>query len=114
MVKRKLTLSVEKDLLDEVKRVAAARGVSLSSLVEEYFESLVFERWAEVLSKELGLGDLEPTTEPEIASGRPKGFDAAATVREFRENHVEKPHGGLRCFQLTKKPSESSQSILMN
>jgi len=88
MVKRKLTLSVEKDLLDEVKGVAAARGVSLSSLVEEYFEFLVFERWAEVLSKELGLGDLEPTTELEITSSRPRGFDAAAVVRELREGRV--------------------------
>jgi hypothetical protein len=89
MVKKKLTLSLEGDLLDEVKGIAAIRGRSLSGIVEEYLEYLVFERWAEALGKELDLGDLEPTTESEISGSRPKGLDAAAAVRELRERRVK-------------------------
>ena len=89
MVKRKLTLSVDGDLLDEVKGIAAIRGRSLSSIVEEYLEYLVFEKWAEALGRELGLGDLELTTESEISGSRPKGLDAASAVRELRERRVK-------------------------
>jgi hypothetical protein len=71
-------------LPNEVKKIAAIRGRSLSSIIEEYLECLVFERWVEALSKELGLGDLEPTTESEIPRSRPTGLDAAAAVRELR------------------------------
>ena len=81
----KLTLSVRGDLLDEVKRLAAIDGRSLSSIVEEYFECMVLERWAELLSEELGLGSLEPATESEISAERPKGLDATKIVRELRE-----------------------------
>jgi len=56
VVKKKLTLSVREDLVDEVKKLATINGKSLSSIVEEYFEGMVFERWAEPLGKELGLG----------------------------------------------------------
>jgi len=83
--KRKLTLSVREDLVDEVKRLAAVDGESLSNIVEEYFESLVFERWAELLGEEMDLEGLEPTTESEIPMSRPKGLDAAKIVRELRE-----------------------------
>jgi hypothetical protein len=54
--KKKLTLSVREDLVNEVKRLAAVDGRSLSNIVEEYFESLVFERWAELLGEEMDLG----------------------------------------------------------
>ena len=85
MGKRKLTLSVREDLVNEVKRLAAVDGKSLSNIVEEYFESLVFERWAELLGEEMDLEGLEPTTESEIPMSRPKGLDAAKIVRELRE-----------------------------
>jgi hypothetical protein len=85
VVKKKLTLSVREDLVDEVKKLATINGKSLSSIVEEYFEGMVFERWAELLGKELGLGGLEPTTESEVPTSRPKGLDAAKIVRELRE-----------------------------
>jgi len=88
MAKKKLTLSIEGDLLDEVKGIAAIRGKSLSGIVEEYLEYLVFERWAEALGKELDLGDLEPTTESEISGSRPKGLDAAAALSELRSSNV--------------------------
>jgi hypothetical protein len=45
MVKRKLTLSIDEELLSEVKKLSTLEGISLSEIVEEYFESLVFERW---------------------------------------------------------------------
>ena len=85
MAKKKLTLSVRGDLLDEVKRLAAIDGRSLSSIVEEYFECMVLERWAELLSEELGLGSLEPVTESETPAERPRGLDGTKIVRELRE-----------------------------
>ena len=88
VTKRKLTLSVDKDLLAEVKELAVSEGRSLSSIVEEYFEYIVFERWVEGLSGELGLGNLEPTAESEIPRSRPRGLDAAKAVRELREGRV--------------------------
>ncbi len=82
--KRKLTLSIRGDLIDEVKKIVVERGESLSSVVEKYFEYLVFTRWVDELARDLELGSLEPTTSSEIPSGRPKGFDTARIVRELR------------------------------
>lgn len=70
--------------MDEVKKLAAIEGRSLSSIVEEYFEYVVFRRWAEALGRELGLGDLGPTAESEFSRGRLRGLDAARVVRELR------------------------------
>jgi hypothetical protein len=88
VARRKLTLSIEGELLEEVKGVAAASGRSLSSLVEEYLGYLVFERWAEELAEGLGLGGLKPTTDSDVARDRPRGLDAAEAVRELREGRV--------------------------
>jgi hypothetical protein len=49
-------LERERDLVNEVKRLVAVDGRSLSNIVEEYFKSLVFERWAELLGEEMDLG----------------------------------------------------------
>jgi hypothetical protein len=92
MNKRKLTLSVRKDLLDEVKRLTALEGRSVSSIVEEYFEYIVFDRWIEALAEELELDDLEPTSEYEVVENRPKGLEAARIVRELREGRVRRIH----------------------
>jgi len=48
-----------------------------------------FRRWAEVFGRELGLGDLEPTTESDVPRGRPRGLDAARMVRELREKREQ-------------------------
>jgi hypothetical protein len=40
MRKRKLTLSIGGDILEEVKKYATNEGKNLSSIVEEYFEYL--------------------------------------------------------------------------
>jgi hypothetical protein len=37
MAKKKLTLSVDEDLLSEAKKLSALEGKSLSGIVEEYF-----------------------------------------------------------------------------
>ncbi len=95
MGKRKLTLSVSRDLLEEVKLYAREMGRSLSDIVEEYFEYLASDRWVDALAEELELGELEPTMESEIPASRPTGLDAARVVREFREGRVEAILRGL-------------------
>jgi len=89
MGKRKLTLSVDEDLVDEVKLFASRVGRSLSSLVEEYFEYLVLAKWVDCLAKELGLEVLEPTSETEVLKSRPAGLEASRVVREIREGRVK-------------------------
>jgi hypothetical protein len=92
MVKKKLTLSIREDLLNEIKMFALIEGRSLSDIVEEYFEYLIFSRWANTLGKELGLsGYMEPITEQEIPKNRikVKGLDAASVVRELREERIQ-------------------------
>jgi hypothetical protein len=89
MARKKLTLSVRGDLLDEIKKLATIEGRSLSNIVEEYFEYMVFGRWAEALSRELDLGGLEPKNEFEVPRSRPKGLDAAGMVRELRRRREE-------------------------
>jgi len=86
--KKKLTLSIKEDLIDEAKKVAAERGESLSSIVERYLEYLVCIRWIDALVKDLGLDVLEPTISSEIISNRPKGLEAAKVVRELREDRI--------------------------
>jgi hypothetical protein len=93
VARRKLTLTVEEGLLDEVRRLAAVEGRSLSSIVEEYFEYVVFRRWADSLGRGLGLEGLEPTSELDVPRGRPKGLDAAKEVRELREERLRLGHG---------------------
>ncbi len=89
MGKRKLTLSVRGDLLEEAKLYAREEGRSLSDIVEEYLEYLASTRWIDALAKDLGLERLEPTLEPEIPLSRPAGLDAAKTVRELRRGRAE-------------------------
>jgi len=93
VARRKLTLSIDGELLEEAKSAAAASGRSLSSLVEEYLGYLVFEQWAGELAGRLGLGPLEPTTDAEVVRSRPRGFGAAAAVREVREGRAERLAG---------------------
>lgn len=88
MGKKKLTLSVEDYLVEEAKLYARESGRSLSRLVEEYLEYLAFDRWVDVLAEDLGLGRLEPTSEDEIPRLRPRGLDAAKTLREVRDSRL--------------------------
>ncbi|MEB3780669.1 MAG: DUF6364 family protein [Desulfurococcales archaeon] len=90
MGKKKVTLSIEEEVLREAKVVTSLEGKSLSSLVEEYLESLVALRWLERLAASIGIERLEPTSEDEIPNQRPKGFDAAQAVREARRSREER------------------------
>lgn len=94
MKKRKLTLTIRGDLLEEVKRIATIRGETLSSIVEEYFEYLALNNWIESLARELGLGSLDYVTNEEIVKSRPKGFDAARVVRELRSGRERRIFNG--------------------
>lgn len=40
----KLTLKLDKDVIEEVKQYAKKRNVSLSKMVERYFQSLIDEK----------------------------------------------------------------------
>ena len=88
--KRKVTLSIEEEVLREAKVVASLEGKSLSGLVEEYLESLAASRWLERLATSLGVERLEPTSEDEIPSRRPEGLNAAQAVREARRSREER------------------------
>ena len=95
MGKRKVTLSIEEEVLREAKVIASLRGKSLSGLIEEYLESLAASRWLERFAASLGLEGLEPTSENEIPSQRPEGFDSAQAVREARRSREERIFHGL-------------------
>lgn len=88
--KKKLTLSIRRDLVDEAKKVAVESGESLSSIVERCFEYLIYIRWINALAEDLGLGTLEPTASSEIPSNRPKCLNAAKVLRELREGRSER------------------------
>ena len=88
LVKRKLTLSVDGELLREVKSLLAGEGESVSGVVEEFFESLLGFRWLDGLAEELGLGRLEPLDPSEVPRRRPAGLDAGRLVRELRDGRL--------------------------
>ena len=90
--KRKLTLSVREDLIDEIRRVALSEGKTLSDMIEEYLEFLAFESWIIKLAEDLGLGELEPIFDHEITSARPRGLDATRLVRELRDEKADVHH----------------------
>ncbi|MCC6013700.1 MAG: DUF6364 family protein [Candidatus Verstraetearchaeota archaeon] len=90
MAKKKLTLSIDEDLLKEAKRISALEGNSLSSIVEEYFEGLVFEKWIKELCNDLSFKDIKPVIESEIPKNRPKGLEASKIIRELRDEQMRR------------------------
>ncbi len=95
MGKRKLTLSISGDLLEEARLYASEIGRSLSDMVEEYLEYLASIRWIDSLARELKLEGLEPTSESDIPMSRPEGLDASRVVRELREGREKGIGGGI-------------------
>ncbi len=85
MGRRKLTLSIDENLLREIKGILAGEGSSLSRVVEEFLGSLLTSRWVEGMAEDLGLGSLDPLDPADIPSSRPKGYDSAKLVRQLRE-----------------------------
>lgn len=96
MGKSKLTLSIEKTLIEEAKKYAYETGRSLSQIIEEYLEYLVSTKWSEALSKELDLGDLNPPRDPyEIPRNRPRGFNSTEIVKQLRKGREEAITNGI-------------------
>ena len=89
-MKRKLTLSINSDLIEEVRKTVAGEGRSISGIIEEYLQYIASAGWIESLADELEITDLEPTSEKEIPGSRPRGLDAVKTVREIRRGRVER------------------------
>ena len=50
-MKAKLTLTIDRELIPQAKRIAEARGVSLSSIVEDTFRQLQFSEQESFSSK---------------------------------------------------------------
>lgn len=87
MSKKKLTLSVDENLIREIKAILASEGSSLSSVVEEFLGSLT-SKWLEELAEDLGLGSLDPLDPADIPSSRPVGYDSTRLVRKLRDQRA--------------------------
>ncbi|MBO3832881.1 MAG: hypothetical protein FGF51_05785 [Candidatus Brockarchaeota archaeon] len=87
MGRRKLTLSIDENLLREIKGILAGEGSSLSRVVEEFLGSLT-SRWVEGMAEDMGLGSLDPLDPADIPRSRPKGYDSAKLIRELREERL--------------------------
>ncbi len=88
MGRRKLTLSIDEDLLKEVKSIFTRKGVSISRVVEEFLESMMASKWLEELANALGYESLTPLDPFKIPVNRPDGVDAAKVVRELRDGRL--------------------------
>jgi len=86
--RRKLTLSIDEDLLKEVKSIFARKGDSISRVVEEFLESVVMSKWLEELANTLGYKGLMPLDPFKIPENRPDGVDAAKIIRELRNKRL--------------------------
>jgi hypothetical protein len=74
----KLTLTVEKDVIERAKAYAQKTGRSLSELIESHLESLIQEKKEE--------GKLSPRLKKIVGSVKlPKGFDEKKELRKVLE-----------------------------
>lgn len=85
MGKKKLTLTIDEDIIKEVKALFVGRGIPISKIVEEFLESTLISRWLEDLGKALGYENLLPLDPSRIPEERPRGLYAAKIVRELRD-----------------------------
>ncbi|HID91066.1 TPA: hypothetical protein EYP44_03795 [Candidatus Bathyarchaeota archaeon] len=89
MGKRKVTLSIDGDVLRKVRRtMSIGEGRSLSSLVEEAPRGLVGEAWLTGLCDELAIKPAYISPES-VVSARPKGSRAEEAVREMGRGREE-------------------------
>ncbi len=71
----KLTILVEKDVIEKAKNYARQTGRSLSELIENYLQTLVEEKKSEKLS---------PRLRKIVGSVKvPKGFDEAKELKSY-------------------------------
>ncbi len=74
----KLTLSVEKSVIDRAKSYAKQTGRSLSEIIENYLESITQEKGEETVS---------PKLKKIVGAVKlPKNFDEAKELRSYLEN----------------------------
>jgi len=87
--KRKITLSIDEELLIEARSVLAKEGKSLSSVVEETLSSIIVSKWIDELAGELELDRLDPIDPSTIPRTRPKGLDAGKIIKKERSRSIE-------------------------
>ena len=80
--KRKITLSIDEELLIEARSVLAKEGKSLSSVVEETLSSIIVSKWIDELAGELELDRLDPIDPSTIPKTRPRGLDAEKIIKK--------------------------------
>lgn len=78
-MKKKLTLSMDPDAIEQAKAYAADRGTSVSKLVEQFFEALGGER-----------SSAEVEIAPFVASLR--GVAAGEATEDDYRRHLEEKH----------------------
>ncbi len=88
LVKVRVTLSLDKDLVSRVKSRLALEGRSLSELVEDLLSIYDIETFIRDLCRGLGL-DCRYSSPQEITSGRARGLRAEDIVREARYGREE-------------------------
>lgn len=84
MPKTKLTLSIDRELILEVKAYLAKKNRGISEVVEEFLRKLVTEK--ELLSMMEALGiEREHISYEEVTGGRIGGHNVSELVRETRD-----------------------------
>jgi hypothetical protein len=77
----KLTLSIDKEVIEKAKDISRRRGKSLSRLIEEHLKTLAD-------------ADLEKTSYVKAMSGALKGkIDPKLTVKEAKGKYLKAKHG---------------------
>jgi len=87
--RRKITLSIDEELLREARAILAREGKSLSSVVEEALSSIIVSKWVDELAGELELDRLDPIDPSTIPKTRPKGLDAEKIIKKERSRSIE-------------------------
>ena len=87
--RRKITLSIDEELLREARAILAREGKSLSSVVEEALSSIIVSKWVDELAGELELDRLNPIDPSTIPKTRPKGLDAEKIIKKERSRSIE-------------------------
>jgi hypothetical protein len=85
----KLTLRLERHLIESAKAYADARGISVSQLVAAYLDALT--RPSSSSADESWKDDLSPVTRRLVGLGRPEPGAVEAAESAFRE-HVTAKH----------------------
>jgi hypothetical protein len=83
MGKIKVTLSVDEDLLRESKSYLAGKNLTVSGTLERAMSEMTVSGFVEKVAANLG-GRLGYMAYDQVQKKRPKGKDAAKTIRESR------------------------------